>query len=104
MPCMSSVDQVPCRLGWPHDVFGATQLRSVYAAAFFSAGTRRSSDTTISAGTGGFSASTSGDGRRGAPAAACANAVAVAHAAASEIAALNTVGFMDVADLRMRRC
>ena len=102
IPRMSSVDQVPCRLGWPHDVLGAAQLRSLYAAAFFSAGTRRSSDNTRSAGTGGFSASSSGDDGRGggAPARAWASAFADADAAASAAAIWIAVCLMDIDTLR----
>src|SRR5205823_6395371 len=43
-------------------------------------------DTTRSAGTWGFSASTSGDGRRGDPAGACVSTIADAHAATSAAA------------------
>src|SRR5215468_866871 len=83
MPCMSSVENVPCRFGWPHDVFGAVHFGSLYAATFFSAGTRRSSDTLMSSGTGGFSASSSRDTGRDGAAGAWANATSCEDAATS---------------------
>src|SRR5262245_14795676 len=41
MPRMSSLDHVPSRSGWPHDVRGAFQLGSFTLAAWVSAPTTR---------------------------------------------------------------